>query len=568
MSRLASFLFLPGVFLCTHLMAQEAQPASSETTKKSTVEGQVFNLVTKEAVKRAEVQMFRTGKGSAGMAAAMQAAYSATTDAEGKFKIENVEPGEYRINYRKAGFLGSGRGGFGMSAPASSAVTVKSGETHSGLKYYLTPQGILAGRVIDDEGEPVQGAMVMLMRWTNSRGVKSLTARGRDTTNDRGEYRISDVPPGRYFIQVNWNRGTAAPQEVGGVRMAYVATLYPNASDPAQATRIQVTAGLELGGQDITMRREKVVKVSGKLLEPDGSPAKNALVGFIATDTQIVMGWSMTPVDAKGGFKTDNVRPGNYNVIATRMDGSIGRQSAQSIQVGDTDIDNVTLQLQPPMEASGTITVEAAQAGSGKTEVEFTQCWINAEGAGSGPLGGGYGQVTKDGTFKLEGLMPGRLVVNAQCGAGESYVKSILVGDEDVLGKEVDAGAVAAAGVKVILRTDTASVSGTLDVPEEKRDPTKQPRIVLIPADARLRRAGVIEYPQLDQNYQFNGKTVRPGEYLAYAFAEADNSSFDDPEFYRLIESKGVKVKLGPGESQTVDLKLTAWPAEFADRLQ
>jgi hypothetical protein len=33
-------------------------------------------------------------------------------------------------------------------------------------------------------------------------------------------------------------------------------------------------------------------------------------------------------------------------------------------------------------------------------------------------------------------------------------------------------------------------------------------------------------------------------------------------------ESKGAKVKLAPGESQTVDLKLTAWPAEFADRLQ
>jgi hypothetical protein len=130
------------------------------------------------------------------------------------------------------------------------------------------------------------------------------------------------------------------------------------------------------------------------------------------------------------------------------------------------------------------------------------------------------------------------------------------VGDEDVLGKEVDGAAVA------------ASVSGTLDVPEEKRDPTKQPRIALIPADARLRQAGLVEYPQLDQDYRFNSAHVRPGEYRAYAFAEADNSSFDDPAFYRLIESRGAKVKLAPGESQTVDLKLTAWPAEFADRLQ
>ena len=173
----------------------------------------------------------------------------------------------------------------------------------------------------------------------------------------------------------------------------------------------------------------------------------------------------------------------------------------------------------------------------------------------------------EDGTFKLEGLMPGRVVVHAQCGGEERYVKSILVGEEDVLGKEVDAAALAA-GIKVILRTDTASVSGALDVPEEKRDPAKQPRIVLIPTDERLRRAGFIDYSTVDLDYHFSSKSVRPGEYLAFAFAEADNSSFDDPDFLRVVESKGVKVKLTPGESQTVDLKLTPWPEEFADRLQ
>jgi hypothetical protein len=385
-------------------------------------------------------------------------------------------------------------------------------------------------------------------------------------TNDRGEYRISDVPPGRYLVQANWYRGTITEaQVVGGVRMAYVTTYYPNVSDPAQATQIHVTAGLELSGQDITMRREKVVRVSGKLLETDGSPAKNALVMFMSTDVQSVMSSSAAPVDAKGAFKAENVRPGNYNAVVSRLDGSSGpQQTSQAIQVGESDIENVTLQLLPALEATGTITVE----GERKSDVEPNQCWVTAGSATGGLLGGGHAQVQKDGTFKLEGLAPGKVVVSAQCGGGEGYVKSILMGDEDVLGKEVDVGALAAAGIKVILRTDTASVSGTLDVPEDKRDPAKQPRVVLIPTDERLRRAGFIDYSTLDQDYHFGSKAVRPGEYLAYAFAEADNSTFDDPDFYRLMESKGVKVKLGPGETQTVELKLTPWPEEFADRLQ
>ena len=47
-----------------------------------------------------------------------------------------------------------------------------------------------------------------------------------------------------------------------------------------------------------------------------------------------------------------------------------------------------------------------------------------------------------------------------------------------------------------------------------------------------------------------------------------DISSLDDPEFLRAVQGKGVKVKVAPGESQTLDLKLTPWPEEFADRLQ
>jgi hypothetical protein len=346
--------------------------------------------------------------------------------------------------------------------------------------------------------------------------------------------------------------------------MAYVPTYCPDVSDAAQATSVLVAAGQELLGQDITMRREKVMKVSGKVLEPDGSPAKNAMVGFIASDAPSYAPWPTASVDAKGAFKVDNARPGNFNIIAMRMDGStLGSQAAQKIQVGENDIENVTLQLQPLMDASGTFTVE----GDKKADVEFGQCWVNADPVASARFGGGY-EVKHDGTFKLEGLTPGRVLMHAQCGAGESYVKSILVGEEDVLGKEVDVGALSAAGVKVILRTDTGSVSGTLDVPEDKRDPSKQPRIILIPTDERMRRAGFIDYSTLDQDYHFGSKAVRPGEYLAYAFAEADNSTFDDPDFYRLMESKGVKVKLGPGETQTVELKLTPWPEEFADRLQ
>jgi len=127
---------------------------------------------------------------------------------------------------------------------------------------------------------------------------------------------------------------------------------------------------------------------------------------------------------------------------------------------------------------------------------------------------------------------------------------------------------IAAAGIKVIVRTDVASVSGTLDVPEEKKGAIGNPLVALLATDARLRDAGWNDYPAVDQEYRFQSKNLRPGEYLLLAFDEGDVKSLMDPQLYQLMESKGVKVTLGPSESKAVDLKLLAWPAELADRLQ
>ena len=571
MSRLALLPFLPVVF-CAQLIAQEApQQASSEATKKATVEGQVFNQVTKEPLKRAEVQLFLIQKNSINMMGANNAAYSAVTDAEGKFKIENVEPGEYRLERHKSGFVSGGRGMFSMS---SSTLKLAPGEKTSSLRYELTPQAIVNGRVLDDEGEPVQGASVSLMRALYMRGARRMAPSGRTQTNDRGEYRIINVQPGKYYIWADVGRAfagmgsTSAPAvttQPGAPHMSFVSTYYPNAPELAQATRVEVSAGQELGGQDITLRKERVVKVTGKVLESDGSPAKNVYLILAQRDSLAFSGGMQAQADNKGAFTLNDVRPGNYNVLANRMDSARAEQSALSLQVGETDANNVTLQLQPVLEASGTFVVE----GSDKKEVDFAGCSLNATPAEFNLFGGGYGAAKSDGTFKMERLSPGKVTVNALCrSAGDTYIKSILVGSEDVFGKEVDAAALASSNIRVVLRTDVATVSGTLDIPEEKKAALRQPVVVLFPADERLRQAGLMDQSQIDQKNHFESKDVRPGEYFAFAFEDADFTTLSDPEFFTQIQSKGVKVTLAPGESKTLDLKLLPWPAEFADRLQ
>jgi len=537
-------------------------PTSVETARKASIEGIVLNEVTKEPLRRVELRLYQPAK-----IGGNDFAYSAVTDAAGKFRIENIEPGEYYLDHRKTGFVGS-RNSFGFS---TRALKLGAGEALAGLRYSLLPQAIVTGHVVDDEGEPVQGVRVMLLRFRYVGGSKRAMQAGQAQTNDRGEYRIINVQPGKYYVQANVQRqgmddGSASPATAAGApRTVFVSTYYSSAADIAQAARIEVQAGLELTGQDIALRKERVVRVSGKVLEADGSPARRALVMFGRTDG-FMGGFSTAgaPADENGKFTANSIRPGQYTVIASRMDGQNAQSAMALVNVGDVDVANLVLQILPGIEVNGSIALE----GSGRKDFDFSGFNVSMIPAGSSPFGGAGTQAKADGTFTLSPVGPGHCNLNVHTGSTGGYVKSIQVGGEDVYGTEVDASSVAAAGIHVVVRLDPASVKGSVEIPEDRKAALRSPGALFVPADPRLRKAALVSLGQIDGNGGFELKNVRPGDYLAFAFEEYDAGSLGDPEVLAAIESKATKVTLSPGESKTLALKLLPWPQELADRLQ
>lgn len=558
MTKLALLLTLLIVFS----FGQTAPPAASaEAEKKASIEGVVVSEITKEPLRRAEISLYRSGK-SAAMMGGDNLAYSAVTDASGKFRIGNIEPGEYVLNHRKAGFI-EGLHSFGFS---TRSLKLGAGEALTDLRYALLPQAVVTGRVLDDEGEPVQGVGVMLVRLRYYHGSQRPVPADQTQTNDRGEYRITNVHPGKYFIQAKLGSGgPLPPMAAGGAPgTAFVSTYYPSAVEFAQATRIEVLAGQELSGQDITLRKDKVVAVSGKVLNADGSPAKRTFVNLAVDEGFMSYPWLGGPVDEKGNFSVRNVRPGQYVLIANGMDGE-KRQAAQTaVNVGDVDVTQVTLQMAPGLEAKGSIVLE----GSDKKGFDFSSFSVGLNPVGSAPFGGAGGQAKADGTFTLAQIMPGQYWLNVYTGSTEGYVKSILVGGEEVYGKELDASTISLGAIRVVVRLDPASVKGTVEIPEESRASLHSPVAILLPADPRMRSVGQLRMAQIDQTGSFEMKGFRPGDYLAFAFEEYDFSSTDESEVFPAIESKGVKVSLSAGESKTLSLKLLPWPEQFADRLQ
>jgi len=539
---------------------------SAETAKKATVEGVILNEVTREPLRRAEVSLFRAQKGGH-LALGRDAAYSAVTDAEGKFRIENIDPGDYMVTPRKSGFLNS-RSAFQFS---SRNLKLGAGETQTSLRYGLAPQAIVTGRVLDDEGEPVQSVDVHLVRLRYARGaLQTWQTMGRVQTNDRGEYRIVDVMPGRYLIQADAARlvymeASAAVPVAGASRTAFIPTYYPSAAEPAQASRVDAQAGQELAGQDITLRKDKVVTVSGKVLTPDGSPAKQTMVLFAPNDETLGrFNRFGVPVDENGNFSDKSIRPGQYVLLTTQMNDQNRNAAQVPVSVGDNGVTNLVVQLVPGFEIKGTITLE----GTDKKDYDFSGFSISLSAVDLANFSGGWGQAKSDGTFTLSPVWAGRHTIAVYTGSPETYIKSILVGGEDVYGKEFDSSSAAANGIRVVMRLDAAKVKGTVEIPEEKKASLRTPAAVLLSTDARLRKAMPFYYAPIDSSSTFDLKSVPPGEYLAFAFEDCDTSSFADPEVLAAIESQGTRVTFAANESKTLTLKLLPWPQQFADRLQ
>jgi len=564
MSRFALFFMLPVV----RAFGQAGPPPSPvEIPKKASTEGVVLNESTQEPLRRVEISLYRSGK-SGDITGNDNAAYSAVTNAAGKFRIENIEPGEYSLEYRKTGYV-THRATHGFSART---LKLGAGESLTDLRYSLLPQAIVTGRVVDDAGETVQGATVLLVRSHYRRGSARMMPGGQTQTNDRGEFRIVNVPPGKYYIQANIQRimmnGSAPPtpsETHSAPGTAFVSTYYPSAAEMAQATRIEAQAGLELAGQDITLRKEKVVKVSGTVLDSDGSPARQTFVSLAVTDGFMRYSSVSSMVDEKGNFTLNNVRPGQYTVMANRMDGQNHQAARTPLTVSDSDVASVALQLLPGLEAKGLMVLE----GSDQKDFDFSSFFLGVEALDSSPFGGSGTEARSDGTFTIPQLSsPGRYTLSAHPNAGKGYVQSIQVGGEDVYGKEVDGAALASGGLRVVVRLDSARVTGTVEIPEDRKANLRSPAVVLQPADPRLRNRSQFSISPLNQTNSFEVKNLRPGDYLAFAFEECDYSSLEDPEVFAALESKATKVSLARGESKALSLKLVPWPQQFADRLQ
>ena len=177
---------------------------------------------------------------------------------DGSFEFTNLNADKYSLDAVAEGYIASHydeHENFWTGVVTGADVDTES------LVLRVTPQAIISGRVLDEVGDPVRSAMVILYRENHAEGRSRINSIRGLQTNDLGAYEFTSLPPGNYFISAKatpWYAvhpqllkslgvgGGAAHSVDSSLDVAYPTTFYADTTDSDGATPIPVRAGNQI----------------------------------------------------------------------------------------------------------------------------------------------------------------------------------------------------------------------------------------------------------------------------------------------------------------------------------
>jgi len=547
---------------CVALLAAVALAQAPSDIKPAAVEGKVVNSITGEAIRKAELTLtndlmpeeFGAMAEKMGLDVPKQQekkTFSATSDASGKFRIEHIAAGDYFFSIKHAGFVDLLYKATGEMRAADGLLHLKAGQEVRELELRMVPQGSAAGKVIDEDGDPVADATVMAEVVNYSSGRRRLVLREGGQTNDRGEFRLGKLPPGRYYISaeqmlMNPMAAVPPPPKDGLPETGYVCTYYPKMTDSSEAEAVDVKAGGEVPGLTIQLQKSRVVRVKGKALGADGKPLQGAQIMLMSAGHPGSMRMIMLN-NADGTFELAHVTPGAYTAMIMQLQDHTMMQ--QPLMVPGENLSDVKLGVL----AEGTVQGRVNVTGDGKVTLKGLP--IMLEGDDDSLVMPSKAVADDSGAFVLKKVVAARYQVSLSPVPQGAYLKSVLWNGKEKLGEPFDYSAEGTADLQVFLGTD----GGAFDAKVARDDkPVADATVVLLPEDASRRNPESTRSEETDDAGHVAFKDVPPGDYLAIAWEKVEEGDWFDPAVVKAAGSNAVKVTIGPKDNQHLDLKAIA----------
>ncbi len=540
---------------CPPSAAQSAENATAKQT--ATVAGIVVKDPRGEPVKKVVVELIADEHERG-------ANYTAVSAADGTFEIEGIRPGQYRLFVEKTGYLEMEKN---RPRPDGRLLALTAGQEIENAIVHVQAAAVAHGRVTDEDGDPVAGAQVGLLRQTYQSGHRQWETAGNETTNDLGEYRIAGIAPGNYYVAVSpppsfrsmiesSAAGSPHPSDKQQ-HMSYRTTYYPAALEPDQATAVVFHAGDEFP-MDFTLTPQPSFVVRGVIagIPPNAS----AVVMLQSGDLAEVSSGAEAHKD--GSFEMQDVAPGDYSLVATAGGGSERLMTRQRVHVGSAAVDSLRLTLQPGSVVHGHLYLDTPPAKTGSL-TQFSVLLVADDGEGEGSravmIGGGFSSVASvkaDGSFEWNDVAPGHYypqLISGSFGGTDWFLRSASSG-----GRDLSESGFAVSGSTLTMDLVASSRSATITGLAKNHDgkPVANATIVAVPTAQYRKRPDHYATATSDQTGHFTLQGVRPGNYTLFAWESLEGEQYYDPDFLKRSEGQGSPMGLAESERKSIELEV------------
>jgi hypothetical protein len=283
----------------------------------------------------------------------------------------------------------------------------------------------------------------------------------------------------------------------------------------------------------------------------NGQPLGRASINAIPMTNDPYFTIAPAQSDAQGLFDLAGLTPGSYQIFVTRYgEGLVGLNGVFKVEVADKNIENFSMAIAPDFKLFGRFVMEDGS----RSYPRIAPMSRDPQIVG---IPGGLGfnpPPAADGSFTLDGMSPGDFRVTVRYLPAGGYVKSMRLGNADVLNDGLHLSGPPQALLEIVIGGNAGTIAGTVLNDRQQALPGRT--VVLVP-DLRLRRRSDL-YRVLSTNStgHFQIQNVPPGDYKLFAFENVEQGAWQDPAFIGSYENAGTPIHIYEGSSESLQLQV------------
>lgn len=508
------------------------QAQVSEVDKIYSVSGTVVEANSSKPIDKATVVAIPLKGGS-------NAIRGALSGLDGRFTIANLPSDRYRIYAQKQGYVR-------RSSNGDSNQLFEIGETFKGsISLALISHSAISGKVTDVNGKPLQGASVQVMETRLMGGRLTRAPVGRAITDDLGNYRVYDIPPGRYKVAAFLRDDTG----VLGLRERkiddrmqtedYLVTYYPGTYSLETAAAVKVRSGETASDIDIRLGMGHSSSIQGVVENfPQG-------IGPIQVTLQPADFNGLGPrqlFTLNGGateFIFKSIPTGKHVIRADVQVGNQTLTARREINVHDGTAQQINLNLQPPSPFVGAVVLEGKKELPSKLSLAF---------AGRDQPSRFSFPISPDGAFKTYPVPSDSYLLTVKDESASVYVKAIYFDNLKLDSNEVVVEQ-SPRSLRVVLGDDGGRIKGTVVNSSGKTIDRG-----LAVAVSSSGKDHIFAFPVMGGD--FVARSLPPGRYRIVCISDVDSEQHIDEDILKKIREQGLDLDVPP--TANLSLKFTA----------